>query len=362
MSATSIIKGLDSGEKNDSAASGVSVKPISQHTAASHIQKINKSLEEKNSKGSAPKKAEAQGSAKMKPAVPPAKNPAVRQENTKQSTAAGSGKKPQVSVKINTSVNQTFAQKAKQYRFLFEELTKRDFKKKYKRTFLGMLWSVVSPFLTFTIQYFVFSYLFKRGDAEYMMYILTGTLMFHFFSDGTTTGMFSIYQNAAVLSKIRVPKPIFVLSSNVASIFNFLLTLVVYFAFMIFCGVQFGPHLLLLIYPIICLIIFNLGISFILSSLFVFFRDIQYLYSICTMLLMYLSAIFYSIDSFPEKLRLIFNCNPIYNYVSYARELVINATVPSLTLHLICFGFSAAALLIGYWVHKKTENKFVYYY
>lgn len=270
--------------------------------------------------------------------------------------------KEKASVSINTSANRTFADKIKQNRFLFEELTKRDFKKKYKRTMLGILWSVISPFLTFLIQYFVFGHIFHRLDSGFVVYLLTGTLIFSFFNNATTAGMFAMYSNGSILSKVNVPKSLFVLSSNSAATFNFFLTLIVYFGFMLACGVNFGPHLLLMIYPILCLIIFNIGVSYVLSALFVFFRDIQYLYHIFTMLLSYLSAIFYEIKAFPEQLHILFYMNPIYEYISYTRELVIQSSVPSLQHHLVCLAFSLGMLGIGLLVHKKTEQKFVYYY
>lgn len=271
-------------------------------------------------------------------------------------------KKDKINVSINTSANMSFIDKIKQYRFLFEELTKRDFKKKYKRTLLGVLWSVISPFVTFLVQYFVFGYIFRRHDTQFVIYLLSGTLMYNFFTNATTAGMFSMYSNGGILSKVNVPKSLFVLSSNSAAIFNFLLTLVIYFVFMVFCHVSFGIHLLMMIFPILCLIIFNIGMSYILSSLFVFFRDMQYLYQIFTMLLMYMSAIFYEIDRFPENLRFVFDINPIYHFITYIRQLVIYAVVPDFTSHIICLAFAFGMLAIGYFVHKKTEQKYVYYY
>lgn len=309
--------------------------------------------------------------ASAKPSNPSKEKPAVeasgKQENKSQTIFGNADEKhkkkaEKISVSINTSANMTFKEKVKQYRFLFEELTKRDFKKKYKRTLLGVLWSIISPFLTFLVQYFVFGYIFHRLDSGFVIYLLTGTLMFNFFTNATTNGMFSMYSNGAILSKVKVPKSLFVLSSNSAATFNFLLTLIVYFAFMIFCKITFGLHLLLIIYPILCLIIFNIGMSYILSALFVFFRDMQYLYQIFTMLLMYMSAIFYEVKHFPEELRFIFNVNPIYHYISYMRQLVMQASVPSLTEHIICLSFALGMLGIGYFVHSKTEQKFVYYY
>ena len=129
--------------------------------------------------------------------------------------------------------------------------------------------------------------------------------MFNFFTNATTNGMFSMYSNGAILSKVKVPKSLFVLSSNSAAIFNFLLTLIVYFAFMIFCKITFGLHLLFIInLPRYLWSIFSNRMSYILSALFVFFRDMQYLYQIFTMLLMYMSAIFYEVKHFPEEIQI----------------------------------------------------------
>lgn len=311
-------------------------------------------------------------SQKSSKTVKPSKEKSVveasgKQENKSQTIFGNADEKhkkkaEKISVSINTSANMTFKEKVKQYRFLFEELTKRDFKKKYKRTLLGVLWSVIAPFLTFLVRYFVFGYIFHRHDSGFVIYLLTGTLMFTFFTNATTNGMFSMYSNGGILSKVKVPKSLFVLSSNSAATFNFFLTLIVYFIFMIICNVSFGPHLLLMIYPILCLIIFNIGMSYILSALFVFFRDMQYLYQIFTMLLMYMSAIFYEVKHFPEELRFVFNINPVYHYISYMRQLVMQSSVPGFAEHIICLSFALGMLGIGYFVHSKTEQKFVYYY
>ena len=255
-----------------------------------------------------------------------------------------------------------FKDKIKQYKFLFEELTKRDFKKKYKRTVLGVFWSVLSPFMSFLIYLFVFSYLFQRSIPHFSIYIMSGTLMYSFFTSATNSGMFSMLSNAGVISNIKVPKTIFLLSSNVANIFNFLLTLIVFFIFVAIDGLPFGPHMLLIIYPIVCMTIFNIGVGYVLSSMFVFFRDTQYLYGIFTQLLMFVSAIFYSADAFPANFQIIFAINPIYRYITYVRQVIIDGIVPDLSSHIFCLVVALIMLGIGYFVHKKTEQKFVYYF
>ena len=202
------------------------------------------------------------------------------------------------------------------YSFLFQELSKRDFTKKYKRTILGIAWSVLSPLLTLLVMYIVFGTLLGSNIEHYTIYLFSGQLVYSFFNESTNEGMTSLLNNADIFSKVNVPKYMFLLSKNVSSLLNFLITLCVYFFFVWINGVPFTWKYIFLLYPIICMIIFNFGIGLILSALYVFFRDTQYLYSIFTLLLMYMSAIFYSIDTFPEWGRFLFIQNPVYFYIS----------------------------------------------
>ncbi len=245
--------------------------------------------------------------------------------------------------------------------FLFEELVKRDFKVKYKRTVLGMGWSILSPLLTLLVMNIVFSHFFGRGMKHYTIYLFCGNLLFNYYREATSNGMNSLMSNSRIFSKINVPKYIFLLSRNVTSLINFGLTLIVFFIFCIVDRVEFGIHFLALIYPIICMVIFNLGIGLILSALFVFFRDMSYLYDIFTMLLMYLSAIFYTVDIMPEKYQTMFLLNPVYVYIKYFRTVVLDGQVPSFELHLLGAFYAVMAILVGAWVYKKYNYKFLYY-
>ena len=116
-----------------------------------------------------------------------------------------------------------------------------------------------------------------------------------------------------------------------------------------------------MLYPVVCLVIFNLGMGLILSALYLFFRDIQYLYSIFTMLLMYMSAIFYDIGSFPQFGQNLFLLNPIYLYIRYFRKIVIEATIPSLEFHLLAAAYAILVFAIGSWIYKKKNHSFLYY-
>ena len=251
--------------------------------------------------------------------------------------------------------------KLKEHRFLFEELVKRDFKKKYKRTILGMGWSMLSPLLMLLVMKIVFENFFGRTVNHYTTYLFCGLLTFNWFSESTNSGMRSLFGNASIFTKVNVPKYLFLFSGNIQVLINFGLTLVVFFAF---CAIDHVPitwRFLSLVYPIMTLLLFNVGVGMILSALFVFFRDIDYLWSIVVQLTMYGSAVFYTIDRFPPALQLVFSLNPVYRHIAYIREVVLAGSVPSLETHLTLLGFAVAAFLAGSFMYKHYNTKFLYY-
>ena len=252
-------------------------------------------------------------------------------------------------------------EKLRQHRFLFEELVKRDFKKKYKRTVLGMAWSILAPLLQLAVMTLVFTQFFGRNTPHYMIYIFCGNLIFSFFSDATKGGMGTIMGNAGIFTKVNVPKYLFLFSKNVQALINFGLTLIVFFLFCILDGITFTWKFLLLLYPICTLLLFNIGVGLILSALFVFFRDIQYLWSVFTQLLMYLSAIFYTIDQYPYTVQCLFLLNPVYLHIRYFRKIVIDGEIPTIWFHLLMLAYVAVVLGIGCWMYKKYNTRFLYY-
>ncbi len=252
-------------------------------------------------------------------------------------------------------------EKLKKHQFLFEELVKRDFKKKYKRTILGMGWSILAPLLQLLVMRVVFTQFFGRNMDHYTTYLFCGNLVFSYFSESTGQGMMSLMGNASIFTKVNVPKYLFLFSKNVQALINFGLVLVVFFVFCVLDGVAFTWKFVLLLVPILSLLLFNIGVGLILSALFVFFRDVQYLWSVFTQLLMYLSAIFYSIDTFPQMARNLFLLNPIYLHIRYFRKIVLENTVPSVWFHLLMLADVLIVLGIGCWMYKKYNTKFLYY-
>ena len=252
-------------------------------------------------------------------------------------------------------------QAIKKYQFLFEELVSRDFKKKYKRTILGMGWSILSPLLQLLVMSLVFTQFFGRDQPHYTIYLFCGNLVFGYYKDSTATGMRSLMENRSIISKINIPKYMFLLSKNVSSLINFGLTLCVFFLFVAADGIAFAPRFILLLFPIACLIVFNIGVGLVLSALFVFFRDINYIYDVFTLLLNYLSAIFYTVDRFPTWAQSLLLCNPVYCYIKYFRCIVIDGVIPSPQYHLLCLLYAVIMVVFGGLIYKKYNHKFLYY-
>lgn len=249
----------------------------------------------------------------------------------------------------------------KKHQFLFEELVKRDFKKKYKRTILGVGWSLLSPLLTLLVMRLVFTQFFGRNTPHYTIYIFCGNVVWAYFSEATKSGMQALMENAKVFTKVNVPKYLFLLSKNVQAFINFLLTLVIFLLFVAFDDLAFTWKFICLLYPICMLVLFNIGVGFILSALYVFFRDTQYLYDVFLRLLMYMSAIFYTIDKYSPMVQNLFLLNPVYLFIRYFRKIVIEATIPTVYFHLLMLADVVMVLALGCWMYKKYNTKFLYY-
>ena len=254
-----------------------------------------------------------------------------------------------------------YIRKIKQNQFLFEELVKRDFKKRYARTALGMGWSILNPLLQLFVMRLVFTHFFGRNTTNYTTYLFSGTLIFNYFSESTREGMTSLVDNAGIFTKINVPKYLFLFAKNVQTLINFLLILLVFFLFCILDHITFTWKFILLLYPIVLLVIFNIGTGLILSAIYVFFRDMKYFWGIFLMLLQYLSAVFYRIDSFPEQIQKLFYINPVYLYIRYFRKIVIDGNIPQLSYHVLMLAEVIIVFSLGILMYRKYNLKFLYY-
>ena len=251
--------------------------------------------------------------------------------------------------------------KLRQYQFLFEELVKRDFKKKYKRTILGMAWSILSPLLLLLVMAMVFTKFFGKSTPHFIIYMFCGTLIFTYFNESTSQGMTSLLGNSAIFTKVNIPKYLFLFSKNIQTFINFTLTLGILIVFCVIDHIPFTWKFILLLYPTCCLVLFNIGVGLVLSALFVFFRDVQYLWSVFTQLLLYMSAIFYTIDDYDPFVQNLFLLNPIYLFIRYFRKIIIDSTIPTIWFHLLMAADVVIVLGLGCWIYKKYNTKFLYY-
>jgi len=247
-----------------------------------------------------------------------------------------------------------------QWKFLMKLLIKRDFQSRYKKTFFGMLWSMVSPLVSFLAQAIVFKYLFKRGE-HYITYLITGNVVYHYFTDATSQGMHAIGANAGIIAHIKVKKDMFLISKNIACLYNFFLTLIILFAIMLYDGLSFHWTFISLLYPLVCLFFVNLGVGYLLSSLQVFFKDTQYFYGIFTSLLVWFSALFYQIDMFPEKYQHLFFYNPVYPFIHFFRSVIMENTIPDIWHSIFCLAYAVIFMCFGWASYRINDNRFIYY-
>lgn len=257
-------------------------------------------------------------------------------------------------------LNKSF-QRLKEYQFLFEELVKRDFKTKYKRSVLGVGWSLLSPLFQLLVMKLVFTQFFGQSTPHYTIYIFCGNVIWSYFAEATTGGMRALISNAGIFTKVNVPKYLFVLSKNVQTLLSFLLTLIILFVFVAFDTLSFSWRYIMLVYPIILLVFFNIGIGMILSALYIFFRDTEYLYDIFLRLLMYMSAIFYNIDNYSAHIQRLFLINPVYLFIKYFRVTIIDGNFLSPQFHLLMLADTLIVFAIGCLMYKKFNTRFLYY-
>ena len=251
------------------------------------------------------------------------------------------------------------------YRYLLYNLISRDFKLKYRRSVLGVAWSVLNPLMMCTVMVIVFGSLFNArgsGIENFPVYLVIGQLMYAFFRESTTMAMGSVMANAMLLRKVYIPKYIFPLEKICFGLVNYLFSFVALIIIMLLTGAKLHATIFLAIYPIITLFVFSLGVGLVLSTMAVFFRDVIHLWEVFTTVLMYFSAIFYAPSQFGNLyLETFIKCNPIYWYITAFRCAVLDGNVLTFNMVWIC-GLCALLMLgFGLWVFKKNQDKFVLY-
>ena len=247
------------------------------------------------------------------------------------------------------------------YKTLLNELVVRDIKVRYRKSVLGLLWTVLNPLLMMCVITVVFSTLFRQNIPNFPIYYLAGSLIFSFNSEATSNGLYSIIGSASLIKKVYIPKYLFPISKVLSALVNLGFSLVAMFVVMIVTGAPFHATLLLMPLPIFYVFLFTSGLSLLLAAATVYFRDIAHFWGVFVLAWTYFTPIFYPVTILPSFAMKIMQLNPMYHYVTYMRDVVLYGTFPGMKENLICFLIGAVTLLVGLWVFYRKQDRFVLY-
>ena len=266
----------------------------------------------------------------------------------------------QYAIKVATSMALCTKQVKRDW-FILRSLVSKDFKLKYRRSMLGVLWSVLNPLLMMIVLTAVFSTVFRFNIENFPLYLILGQTVFTFMSDATSSAMSSIIDSAPLIKKIRINKALFPLEKVSFALVNFMVSLIAVVAVMLFFKVVPTVNILWLPFLLLTIFLFSLGIGLLLAALSVFFRDVMHLWSVLLTAWTYATPLFYPVEILPEWAVPIMNANPMYYYVSFFREIALYGSAPTLEQIAICLFCGVGALIVGFAVFKKQEKKFILY-
>lgn len=255
-------------------------------------------------------------------------------------------------------------------KFILKQLVTKDFKIKYRRSVLGVAWSVLNPLLMMVVMSIVFSTIFGQSrngsiTAEmYPLYLIVGNITFSVMSESTNQALMSIIWASSLLKKVKVHRWVFPVQKVLFSLVNFSFSLVAVALVMLFFRVVPTWHLILLPVCLLLLMCFCMGLGMMLSALAVFFRDVMHLWTVVITAWMYLTPIFWTTDYISQMahwIQVLVVVNPMYNYLQFMRDIFLFNTVPSALTFGLCVAWAILALAIGYTVFHKTEHKFILY-
>lgn len=247
---------------------------------------------------------------------------------------------------------------------ILAELVRKDFKLKYRRSVLGIAWSVLNPLLMMIVMSVVFTH-FMRGanmsPQEYPLYLILGNITFGLMSTATNDGMWSIINAAPLLKKVKINRIVFPVQKVLFSLVNFGLSLIAVAAVMLWSGIPLSLNIFFIVPFLVYFLLFNIGLALLLSTLAVFFRDVIHLWSVVLTAWTYLTPIFYTMDILPVELQGIMKFNPMYQFIDYFRTIVLHHATPTLEANVICLVMGLVSLALGYLVFRKNEHKFILY-
>ena len=253
----------------------------------------------------------------------------------------------------------TYVQNFLKFQPLLKELIARDIKVKYRKSVLGVLWTLLNPLFMMIVLSVVFSNLFKFDVEYFPVYLLSGQLIFNFYSEVTTCSMSAIIDNGPLIKKVYVPKYLFILARTFSSTINLLASFTALIVVMLAMRVELHYTVLLVWIPLAFIVAFSLGMGLLLSAIAVKFRDIMHLYSVFVTALMYLTPIIYPMSILPAWLKPIVNLNPITNILLMFRDVMLDYTIFDAKSIIIAVIEAGLALVIGLRVFYKAQDEFI---
>jgi ABC-2 type transport system permease protein len=248
-----------------------------------------------------------------------------------------------------------------QYLDLVWTLVLRDLKVRYRRSVIGLFWTMLQPLLTMLVLTMVFSSIFRFDLENYPVYALAGILFWGFFSQSIVASMNSLRANVALLVKVPVPKSVFPVATVISGVVNLLLALVPLFLILIVTGHRLSWALLFLPISILIAAAFTLGAGLLLSPLAVFFTDIVELVGVLMTLLMYMTPVFYPISIVPENLRWVVRYNPARSILEVFRDPIFHSKIPPLSHLTVAIAIATFALIVGAFAFRRSSDRIAYY-
>ena len=245
----------------------------------------------------------------------------------------------------------------KQYLFVISELTGRELKRKYSRSKLGIIWSVLNPLLHMIVMSLIFSTMFKSSIENFPVYYLCGNVLWTLFTTATNTAMTVLVDNKQMLIKVKIPMQVFVVSRVYTALVNFGYSLIAFVPILLFFRVQLKASVMFIPVIVLFQLMFTLGFSYILSVGYVLFGDVKHLYGIVLTLWMYLSALFYPTERLPEAMRTVVGNNPIYIYVDSLRWIILEGVLPPVNTMIKMVIWSVSLYFIGTHIFYNSKNK-----
>lgn len=246
------------------------------------------------------------------------------------------------------------------YRDLIFQLVRRDITTRYKRSVLGIAWTMLHPLAMMVILSFVFSQVFQAVQG-YSAYLLGGLVLWNFFAQGTTLAITSVVGSADLFRRIYLPPSVFVVAAIGTGFVNMLLSLVPLFVVMLFSGVAIRFTALLTLFTILPIVFFALGVGLLVATLGVYFPDVAEIYKVLLTAWFYATPILYPVDQIPEKAHFILALNPLYPLVELFRVPLYGGDLPSLSLWLSSLGVSLLTFIAGWVIFTNKSREFLYY-